>query len=251
MKTLALTAIRVCALAAFALASPFAWAQGGLVGTAHDFSGEIANGATSGLCTFCHTPHQAQQQNLLWNRALATGTNYTWGAGAVTTGGTLYPTFQGATYNGTTVKCLSCHDGSVAVGEVAWWAGAPATFPGRPAIGDPTFQVGLGGDMNGNHPVAMPYPFNNVLGNTYNGQTTGVGVVLEWVADPQTNGIRLYNDDGAGNISAGAVAGQTGIECASCHDPHNGSTVQDIFFLRGTIGGAAPNYICTKCHAKL
>jgi hypothetical protein len=247
MKTLVLAAIRVCALAAFALASPFAWAQTGIGGTAHDFSGNTANGETSGACTYCHTPHQASQQNLLWNRTLA-ATNYTWGAGAVTTGGTFYPTFQGTTYNGTTVKCLSCHDGSVAVGDVAWWAGGAATF-GDPVIPAGPFQVGAGGAMGGNHPVAMPYPLNNLPSN-YNGTSTGTGTVMEWVDDPTVLGIRIYNDDGLGNISAGPVPGQSGIECASCHDPHNSSTVQGPFFLRGTIGGNTADYICRKCHAK-
>jgi hypothetical protein len=104
--------------------------------------------------------------------------------------------------------------------------------------------------MAGNHPVAMPIPFNNQPG-TYNGATTGGGITLaDWKADPTTLGIVLYNDDGAGNITRGAVAGQTGIECGSCHDPHNGSNVQDSFFLYGILGGSTADYICIKCHTK-
>jgi hypothetical protein len=111
--------------------------------------------------------------------------------------------------------------------------------------------VGLAGNMDGNHPVGMPMP----LGGTsdYNGQTTGPGAIAsEWVADPEALGIRLFNDASTDGtlISAGAVVGSTGIECSSCHDPHNAADVQDAYFLRGLIGGNTADYICVKCHNK-
>ena len=74
----------------------------------------------------------------------------------------------------------------------------------------------------------------------------------EWQADPTTNGIRLFTDVG-GSVTAGATAGKTGIECSSCHDPHNGvgkvPTTSD-FFLRGEMTGNSATYICLKCHKK-
>lgn len=254
MKTLMRTTMRLCALAAFALAAPFAWAQApgsGIGSTLHDFTGATYVGAgagdpAAGACTFCHTPHQASEQVLVWNRALSAN-NFEWPAGSATSGGTSYSSFAPA-YTGTTVKCLSCHDGTVAIGEVAWFnKGGPRDFSLGVMTGPSVIAAPADGSLAGNHPVAMPYPFNNVGGNTYNGVTTGNGVVLEFVPDPTGTGIRLYNDNG-GVITAGAVAGSTGIECASCHDPHNSSTVQGPFFLRGTMNGA--NYICRKCHAK-
>jgi hypothetical protein len=246
-------ALRLLVLTLSAAMMPFsvlAAPGDGIQGTAHDFSGILAAGATTGLCTVCHTPHKAQTQALLWNHTLSVQ-NFSW-TDPVTTAGTPYVSFAGDTYNGPTARCLSCHDGSVAVGDVGWWAATgPLVIAGLPAIGDPTFQIGAGGgNLDGNHPVAMPIPFNNVA-NTYNGSTTGAGITLaDWKADPSTLGIGLYNDDGAGNISRGGVAGQTGIECGSCHDPHNGSAVEDIFFLRGLMGTNAANYICIKCHTK-
>ena len=235
------------ALFAIALPVSVAWGQAGsgISGTAHDFSG-IGTPAT-GLCTFCHTPHGAQSQALLWNHTLSTN-NFSW-TDTLTTAGTAYPSFAGDTYQGNTAKCLSCHDGSVAVGDIGWWNGGDPGSLLNINIGPP-YQIGPGGNMDGNHPVAMPMPFNNV-GSTYNAVTTGAGIELgDWKADPQTSGIRLFNDDGAGNISAGAVSGQTGIECSSCHDPHNGAAVQDAWFLRGLIGGNSADYICIKCHTK-
>ena len=68
-----------------------------------------------------------------------------------------------------------------------------------------------------------------------------------------TNKIRLFNDDGAGNVVAGVVAGKSGIECTSCHDVHNGARVKDVMLLTGQLAGAdrSPGgYICTQCHLK-
>jgi predicted CXXCH cytochrome family protein len=229
----------------------------GLSNTAHDFSNKSVTGGTgetftTGLCTFCHTPHRAVSTLLLWNHTLS-GATYTWDV-PKTTAGTNFPSFKGDTYKGPTAKCLSCHDGSVAIGDVAWFgAGKPAspldstqhTWPSAFNIGA---TGGTLGNMAGNHPVAMPYPYQN-LPNTYNGVTTGSAIVsTEWQATPLTP-VRVFNDDGSGNITAGAVSAKTGIECSSCHDPHNKASVDD-FFLRGTIGGNDTNYICLKCHIK-
>ncbi len=225
-------------------------ANAGITATKHDFSGIGGIGQEpTGLCTFCHTPHKAMSTLLLWNHTLSQNVSFSWDV-PETTAGTAFPTIPSDTYKGTTTKCLSCHDGSVAIGDIGWWnGGAPLPLTNNP-IGDPAFQVGLGGDMSGNHPVAMPIPFNNAP-STYNGVGTGTGITLaDWKADPQTLGIRLFTDDGAGNIKAGATAGLTGIECSSCHDPHNGNGVQGPYFLLGELGGSTANYICIKCHTK-
>ena len=85
----------------------------------------------------------------------------------------------------------------------------------------------------------MPYPINGAP-NTYNSVRNGAYVAMnEWVADPMAaNGIRLYNDDGAGNIVVGVVPGRTGIECSSCHDVHNGPRVKGKLLVTGLLGGS-------------
>jgi hypothetical protein len=247
-------------LAIISLAPALAWGQApgtGIQGTAHDFSNRVVTGGngeqfTTGLCTFCHTPHRALQTLLLWNHTLSVAT-YSWDVPA-TTAGTTFPTFTGDTYKGATAKCLSCHDGSVAIGDVAWFGeGKPAapldnTKHAWPDVFNVGATGGVLGNMTGNHPVAMPYPYQNAK-NTYNGVTTGDAAILnEWQAVPLPN-IRIFNDDGAGNITAGAVTAKTGIECSSCHDPHNKQAVDDLF-LRGMVGGNDTTYICLKCHVK-
>lgn len=227
----------------------------GFTGSPHDFSGVAAGPVTTGGCTFCHTPHQALQQPLLWNHTLSANT-FSWDAGAVTAGGTPYPTID-TTWRGPTKLCLSCHDGSVAIGDIAWFN--QTVYTGAPL--DPTthdtdvFNIAdpATGNMSGNHPVAFPYPFQQTTTNTYNGVTTGATTfVSDFNPDPTALGIRLFNDN-AGNVSAGAVAGSTGIECTSCHGVHNErNLVFDFNLLRGTIGGSGTgpgaSYICQKCH---
>ena len=257
----------VLALAAFALAPAVCFALPGDPGTGltltpHDFVAGPANtnGTTAvGLCTFCHTPHKAQSTKLLWNHTLSANT-FSWSDATTTTGGTTLPNIAPA-YQGASVRCLSCHDGTVAIGDVSWFNQGP-TVANATKMGAAPGQVnneftisggGLGGaDMKGNHPVGVPFPFGNVAG-TYNAITTGAQVdVNEWQADPTLNGIRLFTNTGT-SFTAGATAGKTGIECSSCHDPHNGvnkvPTTSD-FFLRGDYTGNTAAYICLKCHKK-
>jgi hypothetical protein len=255
IKALAISVALAFPVAAFAVVVPGA----GLTGTDHDFTTSASNTTTIGLCSYCHTPHSAISTSLLWNHKLSANT-FAWDD-ATTTGGTAYPSIAGATYKGPTVKCLSCHDGSIAIGDVAVYKGAPGVYNPDKVGGDPVptpamtaKMIGSGGAMKGNHPVGMPYPFGQAA-NTYNGVTTGANVVkTEFDTAPTSSGavaaIRLFNDTGT-LITAGAVAGKSGMECSTCHDPHNKAATDD-FFLRGKIAGATKvdGYICLQCHVK-
>jgi len=243
-----------------------AGAGAGLAGGHHDFtagSGHTAYVTGSavgpdpggiadvGLCTFCHTPHKASSTKLLWNHTLS-GNTFSW-TDAKTTAGTPLPDFVGATWQGSSAKCLSCHDGTVAIGDVALFI-EQSHNAGNELISAKMGDVDSGfvitsptGSMDGNHPVAVPYPYQQAR-NTYNGVKTGAYATLtEWQANP--SGVRLYSDDGAGNISSGPKAKKSGIECSSCHDPHDKKSVDDLFLL-GNLAGSDSQYLCLKCHIK-
>ena len=247
------TRILLVTIAMLLLGAGAVWAApgAGLVGTDHDFTGWTTTPAV-GLCTACHTTHKATGTRLLWNHTLSTNASFSWTDVDTTIGGTKLPTIDNANWTGPTKYWLSCHDGSVAIGDLNWWNGAKRT--GASSLNNEKItnghQIGGGGSMNGNHPVAFPYPYNNAK-NSYNGVTTGNMVPLgEFVANPMTsNGIRLFNNAGS-SVQAGVSAGTTGMECSSCHDPHNGSDVADDYFLRGKLSGNGTDYICFKCHAK-
>lgn len=240
-----------------AFAAPFANAAPGdglILGELHYFGGLDVNGdgTLTGSCTFCHTPHKAQTQTLLWNQTATPAGTYGW-AQPLTTGGTAFPDLDPGTNVGPSIKCLSCHDGTATAGDIGHFNNQDPDTSGAAAVGA-NFTIGngatAGDELVGNHPVSMPYPLNDA-GSSYNNATTGPSAVLsDWVLNPETNGIRMFNDsagDGT-TIAAGAgTGGDAGIECSSCHDPHNGGSVQDVFYLRGTVGQGA-NYLCAKCH---
>jgi predicted CXXCH cytochrome family protein len=211
----------------------------------------VATGqAEDGLCVFCHTPHKGASSLLLWNHQFSAN-NYSWAdvAGGKTTGGTAYPT-NIRQWTGSTAKCLSCHDGTVSIGAL-YWSNATATpavsitGPDASATGsinNPAYVIprdfGTGTDLSGNHPVGVPYSYDNQTA-TYNGITTGPDVRLaQWVARP--NGPKIFGAGGGG----APVAGAAGIECASCHDPHG---TDNTFFLRVTKSGSQ---LCLSCHQK-
>jgi hypothetical protein len=238
----------------------------GLLGTLHDFASGTGDGLqyqttqlggaganSVGLCTFCHTPHSAATTQLLWNHSMSAN-SFSWDA-ATTTGGTNYAKL-GPTYTGPTVKCLSCHDGTVAVGDVSLYKAAKAVY-NTFKITDPMFMISTGSSLKGNHPVGMPYPLGGAAG-TYNGITTGANVTLTEFQSTPVNAaglstVKLYNDTGTTTaaIAGGAVAGKSGIECSSCHDPHNKAATDDLF-LRAKLAGSASGdgYICLQCHIK-
>jgi hypothetical protein len=244
--------------------------QTGVKGTHHDFAQRAGfmttqtpsgDGVTLdptlnsvGLCSYCHTPHGASSTTLLWNHTLSANT-FTWDD-ATTAGGTNYASIT-PSYKGPTVKCLSCHDGSVAVGDVGWYKEGPGVFNTLKVTGTDLITKTASNKLSGNHPVGMAYPFGQAK-STYNGTTTGNNVVLtEFQADPQTPftpasvaAIKLYTDTG-GQITNGATAGTSGLECSTCHDPHNKATVDDLL-LRGKLAGSVKTdgYICLQCHIK-
>src|SRR5512134_686927 len=107
------------------------WA--GIAGTRHNLStsgpGSIKALSESEICVFCHTPHGASSELPLWNHRLSTQTY------------DLPSTSSGWPLLLTTVQqpdkasrlCLSCHDGTVAIGLLV-------NMPGPGSTGKVTMQ---------------------------------------------------------------------------------------------------------------
>jgi len=222
----------------------------GFTGSEHD---STTRHSSMGACAECHTPHKGKSTLLMWNQQLSQN-SFSWSDATTTTAGTTLPKFSGQSYQGMSVKCLSCHDGSVAAGTGNWYNNT--TQPAGTHYVSANDNEAPGGNLMGVHPLAVPYPYMQA-GSTYNNSTTGAGIALsEWVPNPSAGAIRLYNDStGTGRITAGAVLAKTGIECGSCHDIHNGPNAQGPYLLRGQIygnvkGQGAMGYLCFECHNK-
>lgn len=224
--------IALALVASWALAPP-AWA-GVLAGSEHDLTAGTASATeylttpAGSLCVVCHVPHGGSTSGLLWNHTLSSAT-LTFGAGATTVAGTILPTNLG-TWTGTTKNCLSCHDGTVAIGSLI-----SGTALGTTTM-DATHTIGSGGNIAGMHPVGVPYP----------DQANAVYNAITSQADPTG-----FNASPTKAKLFGTAVGFKGIECASCHDPHDGTGNANGNFLRlANSGTTSATYICLNCHIK-
>ena len=159
------------------------------------------------VCIFCHTPHRSRQQVPLWNRLDSTATYLTYKS----------TTFKGTVSqpNGSTKLCMSCHDGTIALGKVVSLNQEIEMLTGKRFLN--TGRGFLGTNLQDDHPVSFPY-------STSKG---GSGIDYR-AASAIVPPVRLDHN--------GLV------QCTSCHDPHNNSLTK---FLRTTDRNSA---LCLSCH---
>jgi len=181
-----------------------------IVGSPHDLSatgpGRIHAMEEEQVCIFCHTPHNATGQRPLWNRHMPP-THYRIYESSTTDARIDQP-------SGSSKMCLSCHDGSLAIGLLA----------GRPdeivVMSRRTMAPGRGNlslDLSDDHPIGFRY--DRALA----------------ARDPQ---LRVPDA-----ISRELPLGKHGeMHCTTCHDPHNNHLGN---FLRITKVRSA---ICLSCH---
>lgn len=183
----------------------------GIVGSAHDFS---ASGWSGGeICVPCHTPHGANTTVAdapLWNHQLS-GSTYT-----LYTSPTLdLPTQQP---RGPTKLCLSCHDGTVAIDNFGGNTGGTTYIEGN---------ANLGTDLSNDHPVSIEWRHQDLI-------TSGDFCMNCHFGEPRE--VIFFQEAGGGPIW---------IECASCHDVHNGTNYEKL--LRKPL---ANSELCLTCHEK-
>ena len=101
----------------------------------------------SQICIFCHTPHNAAPQTPLWNRENPR-THYRIYESSTTDARIDQP-------SGPSKMCLSCHDGSMALGNVL---SRPATHPiVMTARTIPPGTKDLTNDLSDDHPIGFRY----------------------------------------------------------------------------------------------
>jgi predicted CXXCH cytochrome family protein len=169
--------------------------------------GEIKASAETEICIFCHTPHRGTGETPLWNHAMSAAT-YT-------------------PYNSSTIKatigqpsgasklCLSCHDGTVALGLLNSRSGPIEMQNGTTTM--PPGASNLGKDLSAHHPVS--FTFDGALA-ARDGQ----------LKDPSQlkDKVRLDHNQQ--------------LQCTSCHDPHNNQYGK--FLVQDNYASA----LCINCH---
>jgi hypothetical protein len=214
------------------------------------------------MCKFCHLVHDANTSaGALWARKVPTGTAFT--TVTTTIDGTALPAALN-TYgvNAGTVRCLSCHDGSVGLNIVTNTvtgdaiAGASGTWSGGTTAVVGGNQVQLRGstymaNLNGQHPVGIPYAgltvgtaVSKAIAAEY-GTATAAGClggsfcVTNGSVPSAGNYVKLY----------GTVVTALTVECATCHDPHQDNLGgQNAMLLR--VPANVANGRCGACHKK-
>ena len=185
-----------------------------IVGSPHDLSSWDTGGTTTGeVCIFCHTPHNANTNEPLWNHSLSATTSFT-----IYTSSTMNALETAFANNSISGLCMSCHDGATAITAVTNSSRTNIT-----AGGAMTSNAALGTNLSDDHPVGITYGVD------------GGGMVA--AATAQENGIVLF---GGSNDQ---------VECSSCHDVHEWGTTAagDRPFL---IVSNNSSDLCQACHGK-
>ena len=231
---------------AFALALPLPVADAQRVsdvrGTKHNLSvngpgtTHAAPGGTSEVCVFCHTPHNASQADQggaamrapLWNRRVPAGSTYTPYASSSLDAQFIAEGFD-AQPGGSSKLCLSCHDGTLALGNVNVLNGQPnASIPmtgtGTGGVMPPGqgttsgFTRFLGTDLRNDHPISVSYTTPLALRD---GELRAVDAQQRWPAGsgsviaPRAPGLKPLAP-----LERTGAGGQGQVQCATCHDPH-------------------------------
>lgn len=238
--------------AAFATA---AWGQGvSVVNSAHNLSasgpGSVRAASEQEVCIFCHTPHHAAPIQPLWNRRepMNAYTVYSSNSLDASPG---QPT-------GSSKLCLSCHDGTIALGSVV-----SRNQPIQMAGGMTTLPPGrsnLGTDLSDDHPVSFRYTADLATRDPKlrSPMQLPPGVRLDANGEMQCTTCHDAHDNRNGRFlvmaneqsqlcgschqpGATTVAGHT--QCSGCHQPH--SAPSGPYLLKA----ATASETCLSCHS--
>ncbi|UWZ85429.1 cytochrome c3 family protein [Occallatibacter riparius] len=173
-------------------------------------SNSPVKGARPDACSYCHAPHSGLNVGL-WNQQLTTK-NY-----SMYTSNTEKNTSRQPILGNSTNQCLSCHDGTVAVGTSVAYGSITTT-------GSMYSADVFNGTMQSSHPFSLTTPLKDNV---------------HLAASLASNGTTA-DTTGAVKLSHGSV------ECISCHDPHVQSrdTLSQNFLVKDSSGGQ----LCLACH---
>jgi predicted CXXCH cytochrome family protein len=224
----------------------------GINGTPHDL-GTAHNGMNytavpadpqRRICIFCHAPHNTYrlagtpgvgpEANALydylplWNHTLPADPGsyrmYENGPGAPQVGHLASQAIlEGMTPGSTSLLCLSCHDGSIAVNS---WGNAnqPSQSIGTTFMA-PAYQIGADKALTNHHPIGFNYLVVQAGDVQIRDPSTVMLTADSFVID------HLYGNN---------------LECGSCHSVHNKGNTGERFLWRSDQNSE----LCLTCHDK-
>lgn len=227
------------------------------------------------VCVFCHTPHGATLGvTPLWNRKLSSATYVPYTSSSLDANA-----IQGTLDQpgGSSKLCLSCHDGTLAIGNVNVLNGLGSQIdPGTQAIamtgagaggvmpsgsGTTTgYTRNLGIDLTNDHPISVNY--TTALSDR-DGELRRVDASQKYPSGTGTViGIRSSGYMPKAPLEPTGASNVGQVQCASCHDPHireTDATVGSQKFLRlnrfqevnpTPTYSSANDIVCLACHDK-
>lgn len=242
-----LRVIALCATASVVLISP-STLRAAVAGSPHDFSGEswnISPGDPSSLCSPCHQPHHSDSS-----------VAPLWGHTKTVQAFTMYNTANvpvsqmkaspSSTPTGTSLACLSCHDGVTAVNSYGGklQGGSAVTITNRAAIGV---------DLTHSHPISFDY----------DPALVGTGPTQDrWLNNPNSTTVLTpssgtFNNGNDMTVNGFLLGGRNRLECTSCHDVHNQEgtpfdivTNPKLVKINGVGSDGKGSLLCRSCHIK-
>jgi predicted CXXCH cytochrome family protein len=164
-------------------------------------------------CLFCHAPHSGVQStnSALWSQTLSTQVYSTYSSTS------LKNSPQQPLLGNSSSLCLSCHDGTVAVGQTQPYGTQMMT-------GNMKAADQFGTNLQGSHPFSVKLPMVDAPDLVSSLTTTHT------TADP-LKAVNLVNSN---------------VECTSCHTPH--AQAVDQFSQNFLVRDGANGQLCLSCH---
>ena len=222
------------------------------LGTAHNgMNYTTANGADTlqRICIFCHAPHNTYRLATapggagpqadaafdylpLWNHTLPANIAYTMyenGPGAPQIGQKASQAIlNGMTPGGTSLLCLSCHDGSVAVNLYGNGSQIASSVSAGTTTISPSYVIGQDKYLGNHHPIGFDYDDVQSADPEIRNADTAMLTPSTFVRD------HLY---GAANSM---------MECGTCHSVHNKGNDGETLLWRSDQNSE----LCLTCHDK-
>ena len=196
--------------------------------------------APTEACQPCHVPHRklGTDYGTLWNHTMSTA-SYTSDNPETTPDGSWYP------IQPSSQKCLSCHDGEVALGA---FGGATGNGTKMGSYTTPTYNPNLGTTLSDDHPISYQYCKDSVLSATRSfWPATGTSGNTYTIGSAS---LRLASH--SSNPATPVVTGIYTVECSTCHSAHGKAPSTALnspysSLLRMSNAGSA---LCLTCHKK-
>lgn len=169
--------------------------------------GSVRASSEQEVCIFCHAPHNSSKVQPLWNRYESTA---------------VYTPYSSSTMNadpgqptGSSKLCLSCHDGTIALGKVVSRSQPIHMIGGVTVM--PQGHANLGTDLSDDHPISFRYD-------------TSLAIQSGNLVDPRALPPAMKLDH------------NQELQCTTCHDAHN--NIYGSFLVMSNENSA----MCRSCH---